>query len=179
MKTSQAFTDGKTSHEYRRDRFASVLSHFSLHQDHAFMDEVISTYERTIMASLQLVSGAVQLLRRLRDLGKKIAVITEGPQDAQEITVERLRISGYIDFLATTNRFGVAKTEGLFAKVLEHLDVRASDMIYIGDSEQRDTIPATSQAIFSIHYDSNEHVALDSRPLKVNTLWKLQHILVD
>ena len=32
-KTADTFSDGKTSFDYRKDRFASVLTHFSLPQD--------------------------------------------------------------------------------------------------------------------------------------------------
>lgn len=36
MKTANAFSDGKTSFDYRRERIASVLNHFSLPQDEQF-----------------------------------------------------------------------------------------------------------------------------------------------
>ncbi|KAI0435983.1 HAD-like domain-containing protein [Xylaria telfairii] len=113
--TSNAFTDGKTSSEYRRERFLAVASHFflPLEYDDLFLSELLHIYETSLKESLELKSGALSLLRTVKRLGKKIVVITEGPQDAQEWTVENLGISPYIDFLATTNHFKISKTDGL------------------------------------------------------------------
>lgn len=122
-KTANAFSDGKTSFDYRRERFASVLVYFSLPQDDQFMAELLRSYEASLMASLELKCGALGLLAAVRNMGKNIVIMTEGPQDAQERTVQRLGISGYIDFLATTNHFRVTKTSGLFPKALEHLGI--------------------------------------------------------
>jgi putative hydrolase of the HAD superfamily len=103
------------------------------------------------MASLELKCGAIDLLSTLKDMGKRIVIMTEGPQDAQERTIHRLGFGEYIVFLATTNHFGVTKTNGLFPKVLEHLGISPGDIAYIGDNEQRDMKPAMAEGIFSIH----------------------------
>ena len=133
-KTANAFSDGKTSLDYRRERFASVLTHFSLPQDEQFTYELLELYEANLMASLELKCGALDLLSLIKDMGKKIVVITEGPQDAQERAVRGLGIDGFIDFLATTSHFGVGKTDGLFPRVLEHLCITPGDIVYVGDN---------------------------------------------
>lgn len=177
MKTANAFSDGKTSFDYRKERFCSVLEHFSLPHDTQFMSRLLESYESTIIASLELKCGALGLLSTVKNLGKKIVVITEGPQDAQERTVDALGIGGYIDFLATTNHFRVSKADGLFAKVIQHLGISSCDIAYIGDSEQRDMKPAMADGIFSIHLAEAKNVSLNSFPPQINTLRKLQYIL--
>ena len=174
MKTANAFSDGKTSFDYRRERFASVLNHFSLPQDDQFIEEL---YEADLMASLELKCGALDLLSLIKDMGKKVVVMTEGPQDAQERAIFGLGIDKFIDFLVTTAHFGVAKTDGLFPRVLERLGVTPGDMVYIGDNEERDMTPALKEGIFSIHLAETKHVALNTIPPRVNTLKKLQYIL--
>ena len=176
-KTANAFSDGKISFDYRRERFASVLTLFSLPQDDQFMFELLELYEANLMASLELKCGTLDLLSKIKDMGKKIVVITEGPQDAQERTVRGLGIEGYIGFLATTTHFGVAKTDGLFPRVLKHLGVTPGDMVYIGDNEERDMKPALAEGIFSIHLAEMKHVSLNTIPPKINTLRKLQYVL--
>lgn len=178
--TANAFSDGKTSFDYRRERFNAVLERFvqPLPQDERlFVAELLESYESTLTASLETKCGAIGLLSAIKDMGKNIVIVTEGPQDAQERTIEALGIAGYVDFLATTNHFRVAKTDGLFGKVLQHLDISPADMAYIGDSEQRDMEPATAEGIFCIHLAEAEHVSLDTNPPRVNTLRKLQYIL--
>ncbi|MAD87606.1 MAG: hypothetical protein CL912_32000 [Deltaproteobacteria bacterium] len=139
-----AFTDGKTSHDYRLERIITLLGNHDLPHDKDFVSELLESYEATLMESLNLKEGAMELLSTLKDTGKKI-VITEGPVDAQKRTIERLGIEGCIDFLFTTNQFGVSKADGLFPKVLKCLDISPSETVYIGDSEERDKMPAMKE----------------------------------
>ena len=55
-------------------------------------------------------------------------------------------------FLAATKKFGVTKTEGLLARVLEYVGISGEDMVYEGDSVERDVEPAMGEGIFSIHF---------------------------
>lgn len=70
-KTANAFPDGKTSFDYRRERFTSVLAHFSLLQDDQFIHQLLESYGETLMASLELKCGAIGLLSTLREWAKK------------------------------------------------------------------------------------------------------------
>ncbi|KAF2109589.1 hypothetical protein BDV96DRAFT_604487 [Lophiotrema nucula] len=107
-KTSSAFIEGKTSHEYREERFRAVLQHFSRDVSEKDMERFLATYEETLTKALELKCGALDLFDTLRAMGKKIAVITEGPQDAQERTMQALGIADKVEFLATTNAFGLS-----------------------------------------------------------------------
>ncbi|KAH6618011.1 HAD-like domain-containing protein [Chaetomium sp. MPI-SDFR-AT-0129] len=176
-KTSNAFSDGKTSFQYRKERFTSVLAHFSIPLDAVFMEELLESYEDTLVKSLELKCGALSLLSAIKDMGKKVAIMTEGPQDAQERTIQALGISQHVDFLATTNHFRLTKTSGLFSAVLGHLGISAGDIAYIGDNEQRDMRPAMGEGIFAVHLAESKHVCLNSFPPQVNTLRKLEYII--
>ncbi|KAL3963552.1 hypothetical protein ACCO45_000556 [Purpureocillium lilacinum] len=165
------------SKEYSKERFRSTLDGFALPYDEPFMTELLECYETTLVASLELKCGAVGLLSTIKNMGKKIVVITEGPQDSQERTIDALGIGGYVDFVATTNRFRVAKTDGLFGKVLAHLGISSSDVAYVGDSEQRDMVPAMAAGIFSIHLAEEKDALLTASPPRINTLRKLQYII--
>ncbi|KAI9767032.1 MAG: hypothetical protein M1840_005991 [Geoglossum simile] len=175
--TAGAFTDVKTSDEYRKDRFSAVLKSFSIKPSDQLLDELARTYEAALEDSLELKCGELSLLTRIKAMGKKIVMITEGPQDAQERTLEKLGLKDKIAFLATTNLFRISKVDGLFSKVLEQLKTAASDMVYVGDSERRDMIPAIAHGIYAIHYAEAESFSLDLYPAKINTLKKMEHIL--
>lgn len=92
-------------------------------------------------------------------------------------SIRDLGIAGFVDFLATTNHFGVSKVDGLFPRVLEHLGISPSEMAYVGDNELRDMKPAMTHGAFCVHLAEAEHVALDASPPRINTLRKLQYIL--
>ncbi|CAI4212406.1 unnamed protein product [Parascedosporium putredinis] len=91
-KTAGAFADGKTSFDYRRIRFSALLAHFSVQPDDAFLETLLQLYESALTASLELKAGAVGLLSKIKRSGRQVVIITEGPQDAQERTVEALGI---------------------------------------------------------------------------------------
>ncbi|KAI1273457.1 Haloacid dehalogenase-like hydrolase [Xylaria sp. FL0933] len=177
--TSNAFSDGKSSSEYRRDRFLAVAKHFDLplKPDDPFLSQLLGLYETALKDSLELKSGALSLLKAIKRLGKQIVIITEGPQDAQEWTIENLGLTAYVDFLATTNHFKVSKTNGLFSKVLETLGITPSEIAYVGDSEQRDIVPATAEGMFCFHFAEGKNCNLEACPPRINTLNKLEYIL--
>ncbi|KAF9871391.1 had-superfamily subfamily variant 1 [Colletotrichum karsti] len=177
-KTSSAFADGKTSIEYRRERFSTLLERFFLPLDAAFIEQLLDTYEKTLAESLKLKDGALSLLSMLKKSGKKVAVITEGPQDAQERTVKHLGIADHIDLLATTNFFGVSKTEGLFPKVLDHLGISAADMVYVGDNAARDVVPAEKAGILCIHYNEQARTSFDEFPARLCALGDIESMLL-
>ncbi|KAF7548976.1 hypothetical protein G7Z17_g6706 [Cylindrodendrum hubeiense] len=173
--TSNAFVDGKTSHDYRRDRFSATLDHFGLGQ--GLIDDLITSYERVLVQNLTLKPGAVSLLRAIKSSGRRIVVITEGPQDAQERALRDLGISEYVDFLATTNHFGVSKTSGLFLKVLDQLAIQAHEIAYVGDSIERDIAPATAEGIYAIHLDEKQSSRLTQEPVTINSLVVLESLV--
>ncbi|KAF2760806.1 hypothetical protein EJ05DRAFT_491736 [Pseudovirgaria hyperparasitica] len=167
--TSGAFSDGKTSHQYRRERFSALLASFSLTataNSPEFLAGLLDTYEHTLTSILELKPDVLDLFVQLRRMGKKIAR-----------TIEALGLSDKIDFLATTNRFGVAKVDGLFPRVLAHLDIQATDMVYIGDSQERDMVPAMECGMRTIHYAENENFDPTAVPAKFDTLAKIAHLV--
>lgn len=137
-----AFVDGKTSHDYRAERFRLLLEDFGMKVSDAQMKVLLECYESTLMANLELNSHAVDLLQCLKSRGKKIAIVTEGPQDAQERTIAAVCLVPFVDYLATTNKLGVAKIDGMFPRVLQELGVAAEEVVMVGDSWDRDIMPA-------------------------------------
>lgn len=175
-RTANAFDDGRTSFDYRRERFTAVLTHFGVSPDSDFLDKLLDTYEATLTCASKVKPGAEHLLATIKQRGFKTVIVTEGPQDAQERAIEVLGIKPYIDFLATTNFFRVSKTNGLFGKVLQYLKIDAKDMVYIGDSKTRDMIPAIAAGIPCIHFVEGERCVLDHDLLQINSLQQLQDI---
>ncbi len=161
-----AFTDGRASDEYRKERFAAVLHEFNLETADVFLDKLVATYKNALEISLEPKPGAVSLLKYLKRIGKKIMIISERPQDAQDWTVEKLGFG--VSHVQTTNMFGVSKIDGLFEKVQEKFCFRAKDMVYVGDSEE---------GMLAVHYDEKATICLDLEGMKINTLSKLEHIL--
>lgn len=176
-KPPNVFATEKAFNDYRKERLVSLLSCFSLPDDDRFISMLLGLYKANLMASLELKCGALDLLSLIKDMGKKIVIVTEGPQDAQERAVRDLGIGRFVDLLATAANFGVPKTDGLFPRVLKYLGITPGDIAYVGDSEERDMIPALAAGIFSIHLAEIKHVSFNTVPPKINTLKKMAYIL--
>jgi putative hydrolase of the HAD superfamily len=116
--TKSAFTDGRTSTEYRKERFAALLDGCDFEYTETYLESLVEQYKSVLGNALQLKSGALQLLQYLRQQGKKVIIITEGPTDAQIWTIQQLGLEPYVDVLVTTNEVGKSKTDGLFTDVL-------------------------------------------------------------
>lgn len=150
--TSSAFTDGKTSHEYRADHFKSTLKTLNLSLTPEQVTEILDVYEKTLMQHLTLKPGTIPLLKSLKQQGKHVAIVTEGPQDAQQRTVAALGLEPYFDRLITTNAVGVAKVDGLFERALQTLGVEGREVVMVGDSWDRDVVPAGKAGIRCVWY---------------------------
>ncbi|KAJ2979930.1 hypothetical protein NUW58_g7078 [Xylaria curta] len=126
----------------------------------------------------EILRWSFKLTQNYKMLGKKAVVITEGPQDAQEWTVENLGISPYVDYLATTNHFKISKTDGLFNRVLERIGIAPSDVAYVGDNEHRDVIPAIAEGIFSFHFAETLDCDLEACPPRISSLSQLEDLIL-
>jgi putative hydrolase of the HAD superfamily len=185
-RTSSAFIDGKTSHEYRAERFTSAMNALKLSSTMEQIAQILDIYEKTLMEQLTLKPGVISLLKLLKQQGKYIAIVTEGPQDAQERTVAALGLEPYLDRLITTNAFRAAKVDGLFERALDVLGIKSKDVVMVGDSWDRDVLPAAKLGISCVWYaEGNEEGEKvvdfggqdEARVVLVNSLGKLQSIV--
>lgn len=91
-KTATAFTDGRTSREYRNERFEALNWKLQVSCDNGYLSLLVDIYEATLKNSLRMKCGASSLLASLKKLDKKIVVISEDPEDAQIWTLQRFGI---------------------------------------------------------------------------------------
>ncbi|WEW55079.1 hypothetical protein PRK78_000507 [Emydomyces testavorans] len=176
--TASAFSEGKTSTEYRKERFSALLHGQSIAFSESYLDDLVSLYKEALRSSLVLKPGTLDLLQKLKDMKKTVLVVTEAPRDAQKWMIDQLGLRDYVDILVTSNELRRSKTDGLFAEVLKRYELAASRGVYIGDNKARDVIPAQKEGILSIHYDETHNCVLNvkGRQISVNTLAKIGHL---
>lgn len=156
--TQSAFSDRtKTSRDFRSERFSRLLQTFDK-DNPDLIEKILDTYESNLDQNLRLYEGAIELITHFKNLGLNIALITEGPEDAQKRAVQRLGIQPLIDRLFTSNAQGISKIDGLFSTVLRELGIQAEELLVIGDSFDRDIQPATALGIPCIHLTSGQSV---------------------
>lgn len=177
-KTANAFTDGRGSDDYRRERFFHLLEAHGHEPSFETLEQLLVVYRTSLRAALTLKAGALSLLKLLKARGKRVIIITEGPQDAQEWTVAELGLKPFIDILITTNEIGKSKVDGLFSAVLVNNNIASGDLIYVGDNQQRDILPAQAAGIDTVLYDENSNCHFeDPHSLQLNSLPKLEYLV--
>ncbi|KAI9724086.1 MAG: hypothetical protein M1812_000805 [Candelaria pacifica] len=176
-KTSTAFTSGKSSTDYRRERFVCLLEAHNIIYTASTIEHLAALYKEVLKQNLQLKAGALHLLQYLKSRKKKVMIISEGPRDAQEWTVELLGLAPFVDVLATSNEMGLSKVDGLFGAVLAKYKIRAKDMVLIGDNAVRDVEPAKAAGIEAVLYAEGLDCRLKSGEASINSLLKIKHLL--
>ncbi|CAL5871812.1 uncharacterized protein PFLUO_LOCUS6065 [Penicillium psychrofluorescens] len=176
--TTNAFTDGRSSAEYRRERFSRLLKAHGV-AELVDVESLLDTYQSSLKGYLKLKPDARSLLRTLHGQGKKILVVTEGPQDAQLWTLQELGLMPLVDVLVTTNEMRRSKVDGLFQAVLEKYAIPAPDMVYFGDSLARDIVPARELGISAVLFDERQEARLDDLgDLRVDSWGKVEELVV-
>lgn len=176
--TANAFTDGRTSTEYRRDRFTRLLRVHGINevdQEDQYIAHLLDVYQSSLQSNLAFKAGALSFLRALKQRSKNIIVITEGPADAQEWTIRELGLKPYIDVLVTTNEMGRSKVDGLFGAVLRKYGIHSEEIIYFGDNAVRDIQASQEEGILAVLYDEKQQNQLTGMgALRINswgTIW--------
>ncbi len=175
--TAGGFADGKSSDDYRRERFTALMQAHQIEATEETILHILDLYKTSLQSALTLKPGASQLLTMLKSMGKTIVLVTEGPEDAQQWTLEQLGIADKVDALITSNAVGKSKIDGLFGVVLQRLGIEGRNMVYVGDNWERDILPARQEGIMTVFYDEQGNVRVERDELRINSLWKLGELV--
>ena len=167
------FTENKPSIEYRRGRFEELLKQNGL-DIMTHIDDVLNLYDSTLANNLTSKYGAKEVLQAAKKAGKTVAIISEGPHDAQELTLKRLGLSPYIDQLITSSAYGQSKTDGLFQTSLDVLGCSPKEMLFIGDNPIRDYDAALEIGIHTLLLDEDNKT--DDTRTKIRNLLEIKDI---
>ncbi|MFH1565514.1 MAG: HAD family hydrolase [bacterium] len=134
-----AFFDGRTSREYRTERFNNLLNSFNI-QDKEMVKNLLSIYAQTLEKYMKPSNGVLNMLSKLN---KKfpLFILTEGPEDAQRKAIEILGFLPYIkDIFISGETRKVKETGELFQYALQRTGLKPNEVILVGDSYERDVV---------------------------------------
>lgn len=162
---SSHFSQPKSSRQYRSERFAALLAEFGVDPGPR-LDCLLDTYDTALGESLELKPGADQALRAAKRGGLSVMVISEGPHDAQQTTIERLGIALWVDLLVTSGSEGTSKSHDLFGRALARAGCDPAEIVFVGDSLERDVGPASALGI-TCFYVGEERLPEGSAAVKL------------
>lgn len=160
--TRDAFADGRDARSRREERFYLLMQSVGV-SDSDILADLVAMYEPSLERALELRPGVAEVLCAIRQRTVPIAVVSEGPHDAQEWTLRKLGIASSIDLLITSGQERCSKADGLLAAALRRMDCRAERLLYVGDSWERDVVPAQALGIRVLWLCEHESMVPASR----------------
>ena len=149
----------------RRELVALVFSHLGVNAGET-ADEVASAYAEIIEASLEVFPGAMGTLKRIREMGKGMALITNGLSDFQRGKIGRFGLEPFFDCIVIEEEFGVGKPDPrVFQHALGQLAVQPWDAMMVGDNLEADIAGAQSQGIYTVWVDWKSRGLPESSPI--------------
>ncbi len=97
----------------------------------------------------------VDFLNCCRDRGIRMGIISNGPGEHQREKIKTLGLEAYFspELVILSGEVGVSKPDGKIFEIAEDAAGESpNDLIYVGDSEENDVIPARAQGWTAIRY---------------------------
>jgi putative hydrolase of the HAD superfamily len=153
------FLSGELSfQEQRRERLRQFLR-FAGHahgDSDTDLDEIFAHYLRNYENAWSAFPDAAPTLRRLRDHGLRVGVITNGNHKQQSMKTARLGLEPLLDVFFSSEQMGHAKPDkSAFTLPCESLQLPPRQVLYVGDNFHVDVEGARSAGLQAIHLDRN------------------------
>jgi len=174
-----AFFNGRTSREYRTERFTKLLTTFNV-QDEDLVRELLDIYSVTLEGAMVLSEGVGHLLGRLSQK-KPLYIVSEGPSDAQRRAIDKLGLATYFQGVFISGEAKKIKETGeLFQHALEKTGYKPEEVVLIGDSYARDVVGGLAAGLYVVWFNrKNEQLNLkDKQPhAQISNMQELDGIL--
>lgn len=138
---------GFESHEHIRD----FLQDNSCFTEVAF-NRCCAIYDEEKIIAIKPFPHVVETLTTLRNLGLRLAIVTDAHHDNAIKRLKKAGLEGFFDTVTTIDMHGKAKPSSEpFLYVMKKLGVKAEETMMVGDSIGRDILPAKMLGIFAVH----------------------------
>ena len=125
----------------RKTTFNCALEKIGIGYDEQLIAELVKTY-RNHTPDISLPDDSRELIEKLHGL-YKLALLTDGFLPAQQLKVQALGIERYFDCIVYTEQLGRKfwkPSPAGFEKIMQKLDAKPQQTVYIADNPQKDFI---------------------------------------
>jgi len=128
------------SKQGRRDIFQVLLADLNQKCTPARIDELVQVY-RTSDRALKCFPDAESVLFRWKDAGLPVAILTDGPLEAQQTKVRLLNLDRKVDQVLYTDQYGPGfgkPSVKCFQMLMKTFRVEPEECVYFADNEMKD-----------------------------------------
>ncbi len=96
---------------------------------------MLNCHESDAAKAATLIEGSLDVIRRIRELGLRTAILTNNGRSAVDIILKRIPLGEYFEIIQTRNESPSPKPypDGLL-KMVEKLGVNRDEVVYVGDA---------------------------------------------
>src|SRR5713226_2419091 len=117
-------------------------------------DAIADRFNELQSAELGMFPGAHETLDRLKELGVKLALVTNGAAAPQRAKVERFALTHRFDHIQIEGEHGFGKPEdAAYRHALQSLGVTANEAWMVGDNLEWEVVAPQRLGIYAIWYD--------------------------
>jgi putative hydrolase of the HAD superfamily len=145
-----------------------------INEQYRYVAAAVMAYHEEKVKFIKLYDDVEGCLLKLRKIGIKTAIISDGIPIKQYEKILRLNIDKLIDLIVISDEIGIKKPNPkLFDYCLKKVGVKGPEMIYVGDRIDKDIIPALLNNIHSVYihrgrkydtYETGEKIPENIRP---------------
>ncbi|MFC1990779.1 HAD family hydrolase [Chloroflexota bacterium] len=137
----------------RRELVSLALRKIDLNDDR-LADAISDMYTSKKELAIAPIPGAIETLLSFKDIGVRLALITNGSADIQRGKICKFGLDSIFDFILIEGEFGIGKPHAsVFTTAIGNLSVVASETWMVGDDLERDIAGAQRIGIYSIWVD--------------------------
>lgn len=170
--------------EQRRRRIAAIMRHVGIDavpDDTATLDALFLDYLTVYAQSWAVFDDVVGSLKRLRDAGFALGLLTNGNRAQQEDKLRRIGLFDAFDVVLCMNDVPEAKPSPLaFGALADALGVPSESVVYVGDHLDYDVAGAIGAGMRAVWLDRQGSAARDDVPAaatRIETLDELSSLL--
>ena len=120
-----------------------------------------------IQAELDLCvpnSEMINVFNKCRDMGKHVVITSDMylPREILEQLLEKCEIRGYKNLFVSCDRMADKRGGNLFRLILKEMNIKAQQLVHIGDNKKSDYIRPKIMGIHSVLYRAKKHRTLYS-----------------
>ncbi|EKQ50528.1 MULTISPECIES: HAD-IA family hydrolase [unclassified Clostridium] len=128
----------------------------------AYALEMYDIYWNTMLETMELNCGVIELFEYLKRNKIKIAVCTDLTTHIQHRKLRKLGIDKYIDCIVTSEEAGFEKPNPIMFKLcLDKLGLQPQETFYVGDSFKKDIIGAYNMGSAPIWFAEKENYIIN------------------
>jgi len=174
------FSSGKYTKEFIAiERFRRFFNEFGING--ISPEEASALFVKELSKRGHFLSGAESFLKKLKAMGQRMAVITNGIKKVQESRKQAAKLERFFEFLLTSEEAGKPKPfPEIFHLAASKSGIPLEDSVYVGDNLETDYAGAKNAGIEFILYQPELIEKIDGLDLKVARNYdELYALLID